>query len=262
MSIRRPSRLYIDHPLKAGKTVTLGPQQTHYVLNVMRHKIGDAVLLFNGVDGEWRGTFKAFAKTGCLCSVDNQLRSQTTEPDLWLYFAPIKRNNLEYIIQKASELGTSVLQPINTQHTQIDHLNIERLQAIAIEAAEQCERLTIPRIRDALKLREALTQLPADRAILFCAESGSTHPIAKALQAPAPHKLSWRKALIVVGPEGGFSREEVELLCALPQAVAVSLGPRILRADTASVAAMTCWQSLCGDWTDKLPDRMPYTPES
>jgi 16S rRNA (uracil1498-N3)-methyltransferase len=236
-------RLYVDAALGAGIDVMLPAAQAHYLLDVLRLKGGMSVAVFNGRDGEWIATLRRSAKKNCLLSVERQSRPQSASPDLWLLFAPIKRARLDFVAEKASELGVSRIQPVITQYTQVMRVNTERLRANAVEAAEQCERLDVPEVGEAAPLATVLADWPPARRLLWCDESPGSPSIAAAL-ANKPH-AQWA---VLIGPEGGFAPEERQRLRAMPQVLAVSLGPRLLRADTAAIAALSIWQAVCGDW--------------
>ena len=236
-------RLYVEAPL--GKAARIEPNagQAHYLLHVMRAKAGDGVSLFNGRDGEWLARVDHVTKRSCELVCDGQTRAQNEIPDIWLCFAPIKKTPADYVVQKATELGVRVLQPVITRRTIISRINLERMRANAIEAAEQSDRLTVPEIRKALSLNELFSGWPADRRILFCDEAGDALPIAEALKSA--RGSPWA---VLTGPEGGFDPAERESIRALKSVTPVSLGPRILRADTAALAALAIWQALQGDW--------------
>ncbi len=234
-------RLYVEHPLAHGQAVPLNADQAHYLFSVMRLATGDAVLLFNGRDGEWRATVEQSGKRGGLLSCSDQTKPLHLPPDLWLVFAPIKKARTDFIVEKAAELGASRIIPVQTRHTNSDRIRQDRLQAHATEAAEQCGGTYVPEVADLQPLDRLLGQWPADRRILWCDETLTSARSALATSPPAP----WA---ILIGPEGGFSADEQKRLRAMPQVTPVSLGPRILRADTAAVAALTLWQSTLGDW--------------
>lgn len=236
-------RLFVTGPLANGQNVRLDPAQQHYLTNVMRRAAGTQILLCNGHDGEWLATLEVTGKKSAAALCTEPTRHQAPEPDLRLLFAPIKRDHLEYMIQKASELGVAHLQPVMTSHTTAPHINPERLQAIAREAAEQCERLTLPTLGEAQPLEDALKYWATDRPLYACLESGTAQPLAAALSGK-----SNAPAAILTGPEGGFSPAEMELIRSHATSIPVSLGPRILRADTAALAALSVWQALQGDW--------------
>ena len=235
-------RLFVTSPLAAHAVIELGQDQAHYLKNVMRLKEGEAVALFNGRDGEFRARIDSFGKRAAQLRVEERLRTQQTEPDLWLVFAPLKRARIDYLIEKATELGASALVPVITRRTNVERLNLERLRAHAIEAAEQSERLTVPRVDAPRTLDDVLASWDASRRIMLCDESGTAPPAATALagqSAPA-----WA---VLIGPEGGFAETELDALRKLPFVSAVSLGPRILRADTAALAGLAVLQALRGE---------------
>ncbi len=242
-------RLYIDSAIQAEQSVNASLEQSHYLRNVMRLKAGDELRLFNGHDGEWRGRIAGDgtgkkAKNAIQIALIEQLKPQNTEPDLWLCCAPIKKAHFDYMIEKATELGVSVIQPVLTRRGQVRDVNSDRCRAIAIEAAEQSERLSIPEIKEISSLKELAEKWPEDRTLIVCAEWGEAIPANEAFE-----KLHKTRAAIVVGPEGGFAEEELTLLRKVKNAVFIRLGPRILRADTAAIAALSLWQGACGDWS-------------
>ncbi|MBI08234.1 MAG: 16S rRNA (uracil(1498)-N(3))-methyltransferase [Rhodospirillaceae bacterium] len=239
-------RLFIEKELAADQPVVLTSAHTHYLRNVMRATPGDKVLLFNGRDGEWESSIETLAK-GSGTAVPRALRCpQRLEPGPWLLFAPLKREPQDFLIQKAVELGVSALQPVRTKFTNTVRINQNRMVSHAIAAAEQCERLTVPEVREMQKYTFLLENWPEDRYLLVCAEREAAQPIDDVLRA-APKSGTWG---ILTGPEGGFALSELEQLQKLPFVRLVSLGPRILRAETAAIAALTCWQSVLGDWND------------
>ncbi len=244
MGMKKPPRLYVDNPLVAGGFVVLNQAQAHYLGTVMRQKAGDSATLFNGKDGEVRAVITQIAKKTAQLEIISVLRPQQASPDVWLLFAPIKRTPIDYIAQKATELGVSALVPVITQRTIVNKVNLERLNANIIEAAEQTERLDIPAVYHPKPLLDVLKTLPVNRQLLLCDESGRSPAIAKALAAQRPGN-HWA---IVIGPEGGFTDAELQFMKNMPQTVPVSLGARILRADTAALAALACWQAWLGDW--------------
>lgn len=235
-------RLYVEAPLSQGASVEPDDGQTHYLLHVMRAKAGDRLDLFNGRDGEWSAVVAGISKRRCTLTCERRIAPQSNVPDVWLVFAPIKKTPADYVVQKATELGVRRLQPVFTRRTIVSRVNLDRMRANAIEAAEQSGRLTVPEIGEPLSLDKLLAAWPADRRILFCDEGGDAQPMAQALagQPPGP----WA---IVTGPEGGFAPEERAMLRALPAVTPVSLGARILRADTAALAALAVWQAILGD---------------
>ena len=245
-ALSQSPRLYISADIAAGAPLTITGDQAHYLQHVMRLKEGANVRLFNGRDGEWHGRIRSFTKRGAEIALEALIREQKSEPDLWLCCAPIKKAHFEYMIEKACELGAAVIQPVLTAHTQIREINIERCLSIAAEAAEQSERMSIPKIHKPVSLEKLIAGWPQGHAPIICAEKGEALAVRDAFEAPL--LKSAKQAAVVTGPEGGFSAEELEMLGKIPHAVFIRLGPRILRADTAAIAAMTCWQALCGDW--------------
>ena len=236
-------RLYVTAGLRSEDEVTLSAAQSHRLLHVLRAARGESVALFNGRDGEWRAELAHANKRGAGLVVRDQLRPQEAESDLWLLFAPIKRGPLDLIAEKATELGVSALIPVWTQHADVQRINADRLAAIAIEAAEQCRRLTVPAVGEPRSLDDAIAGWPTSRRLIALDESGRGAPIAQALAA-----IGDGPAAILVGPEGGFAESELDALRRLSFAVAVDLGPRILRAETATIAALACYQALrCGE---------------
>jgi 16S rRNA (uracil1498-N3)-methyltransferase len=246
------SRLFVEADLLAGSEAPLAEAQVHYLRHVMRRADGAPLLLFNGRDGEWRATLEGRGRKAAVARLGERVREQTAEPDVWLCFAPVKRARIDFIAEKATELGAALLQPVLTQHTMVERVNLERLRANAIEAAEQTERLTVPEVRAPVELARLLGAWPAERRLLMCDETGGGPPIAEAL---AGLDLAARTApwAIVVGPEGGFAEGELAAIRRIKDVMAVGLGPRILRADTAALAALACWQALVGDWQRPTP---------
>lgn len=233
-------RLFVPAELTAGAGVVPDPDQARYLTQVMRKGVGDEVLLFNGRDGEWRAEIAEVSKRGCRLALAEQVRPQTSGPDLDLVVALVKRGRLETIVEKAAELGARRVRLTVTRYTNADHARAPRLRAIATEAAEQTGRLDVPEIVEAEKLDRLLDGWDASRRLMFCDEGGdAVSPLALKDDGP------WA---ILIGPEGGFSPEERERLRSLPFVTPVSLGPRILRADTAAISAMTLWQAALGDW--------------
>ena len=233
-------RLYVTADLGSGMAVAADDGQVHYLLHVMRAKPGMRISLFNGRDGEWLAEIGAAGKRGVTLNCLKRSAPQAGVPDLWLAFAPVKKTPSDYLTQKATELGVSLLQPVMTRRTIVSRINADRMAANAIEAAEQSGRLSVPEIREAVSLEKLLAGWPQERRIYFCDEGGDAQPLARA-SAPGP-------AAILTGPEGGFDPAEREKLRALPFVTPVTLGPRILRADTAALAALAIWQSISGDW--------------
>jgi len=237
-------RLFVEAPLAADSTVELGHDQTHYLVNVMRQNQGDSVLLFNGRDGEWHATLSKAGKKACALTIRTQTREQDSVPDLHLWFAPVKKTATDFIVQKATELGVAAIRPVITRRTNAARVREDRLRANMIEAAEQCGRLTVPEVFPACSLDEVIAE-DLNRKILFCDEGGDVPPISTALENERPG--AWA---ILIGPEGGFAPEERAMLKAQGRVVSACLGPRIMRADTAAIAALSLWQSMLGDWSD------------
>lgn len=249
-------RLYIDAPLASGGAAPLEAEQAHYLKNVLRREIGAEVRLFNGRDGEFAAEIAELGKKGGVAAVATQTREQAAEPDLTLFFAPVKRGPLETIVQKATEIGARRLVPVLTERTVAPKLNLARLGAIALEAAEQCGRLTVPSVDEPVKLARLLDAPPVDR-MLFCDEAGDdadeewggrkgrAEPVLDALNKVNSNAESWG---ILTGPEGGFTSAERAALRACGFVTPATLGPRILRADTAALAALVLWQAALGDW--------------
>lgn len=237
-------RLFVTADLAEGAGIALPKEQAHYLANVMRARTGESVALFNGRDGEWCGRIETLTKNTLVVVPENQTRPQADEPDLWLLAAPIKKDRIDLMAEKAAELGASLLWPVMTRRTVMSRVNTERLAAHMVEAAEQCERLTVPVVRDPMALDKVLAGWDRARLLLFLDESGSGAPIAEVLAGLPAGPLA-----ILVGPEGGFDQSERALLASLPFARPVSLGPRILRAETAAIAALAIIQALKGDWT-------------
>lgn len=240
-------RLFVEASLSPGARFALSREQSHYLTNVMRQKTGAPVLLFNGRDGEWQGKIEEIAKRETTLSVEQQTKQQQTEPDLWLAFAPIKKARLDFIAQKATELGVSHMVPVMTRRTIVDRVKTDRMIANAVEAAEQCERLTVPTVGDINKLDQLLNAWPKGRHLMFCDEDLSGKPAHVALSETADkdNPGAWG---ILIGPEGGFDDTERQMIWSHPSCVPVSLGPRVLRADTAAMAAISLWQSALGNW--------------
>lgn len=236
-------RLYVEGALGEDARIVPDEGQAHYLLHVMRGRADDRVRLFNGRDGEWLARLTELSKRSCVLLCERRLASQADVPDLWLVFAPVKKTPMDYVAQKATELGVRRLQPVLTRRTIVARVNLERLRANAVEAAEQSGRLTVPEIGEPAALSDLLAEWPKDRSILFCDEGGDAPPIAETLRS----ELSGRWA-VLTGPEGGFDPVERSLIRNHAQACPVSLGARILRADTAALAALAVWQAIKGDW--------------
>jgi len=235
-------RLHVTAALSANAAVAPTPDQSRYLTGVMRLKQGDDLLLFNGRDGEWRASIAEYLKRGVVLKCDEQVRPQVFGPDLDLVVALVKKSRVETIVEKAAELGAARVRLTITRRTNVEKVRLDRLDAIAIEAAEQTGRLDVPVIEDPERLDAILNGWDLSRRLMFCDETGGASPI-EALQAAGAGPWA-----ILIGPEGGFAPDERDRLRRLPFTTAVSLGPRILRADTAAISAMTLWQAAIGDW--------------
>ncbi len=242
MSSKR-QRLFVTSKLEPGATVALGKDQAHYLGNVLRLKQGDNLFLFNGRDGEWWAELGAIGKKQAEVRLDHQSRPQEDGPDLHYLFAPLKRARLDYIVQKATELGASALRPVITRHTVAERVKSERLLANAIEAAEQCGILRVPDIVEPEKLAKLLDRWDEGRRLVFADEQAPHVSPVEALKTLKPGPLA-----VLIGPEGGFEREERAALLAKPFVLPISLGPRVMRADTAAVAALALVNAVLGDW--------------
>ena len=270
---RSTVRLFVEAPLTAGGAVELDGPRAHYLLTVMRLKAGDGARLFNGRDGEWLARIEGADRAACTLTLEGQTRQQDAGPDLWLVPSPLKRGPFEMMVEKATELGVSAIHPVRCAYTQPSRLNLDRLNAIAVEAAEQSDRLSVPEITEVRPLAQVLSDWPSERRLLFCDESGVAPPLAEVLTgrtdaagkvlsdvgqlvddvlggvlgggAPMATSRAWA---ILTGPVGGFAPEERDLLRAHDCVIPASLGPRVLRAETAAIAALSLWQALLGDW--------------
>ncbi len=239
----RIHRLFVDAPLSMGAVYEASKEQFNYLVNVLRFEAGDAVLVFNGRDGEWRAELSLPSKKRLVLTATEQTRPQPLPCDLHYLFAPLKVGRLDYLVQKAVEMGAGLLQPVMTQHVQGKITSMDRVRANVIEAAEQCGVLGIPQVLEPRKLEDVLEAWPKERRIIFCDEGDAG-------QNPLPILASIKesKLALLIGPEGGFSDAERALLRSLDFVTAIPLGPRILRADTAAVAAMAVIQAAIGDW--------------
>jgi len=238
----RSPRLYVKAALEAGATVALERAQTHYLGTVLRLRAGERVLLFNGRDGEWSATIAGERRSATL-RVEVRTREQTAPSDLHYLFAPLKTARLDYMTQKAVEMGASLLQPMLTRHGQVTRVNTQRMRANTIEAAEQCGILSLPAIAPPVALARLLAERDAGRWLVFCDEDAEVANPVAALRAVPPSPVA-----VLIGPEGGFAEDERAALLRQPNVVRLSLGPRILRADTAAVAALALVQAAVGDW--------------
>ena len=243
-------RLFVGAGLSIGTKISPTESQAHYLLHVMRAREGDRVILFNGVDGEWRARLTEATRRSCTLSCEIRIRVQDEVPDVWLAFAPIKKTPADYVTQKATELGVRVLQPVITRRTVARRVNRERLRANAIEAAEQSGRLSVPEVREATALDALLRSWPPARGLIFCDEAGDASPVADAL-TKAKEDSAWTAWGVLTGPEGGFDPEERAAIRQHRFVLPVTLGPRIMRADTAALAALAVWQAIAGDWHSK-----------
>lgn len=236
-------RLYVDQPLGMGQAVAVAPEQANYLFAVMRLAVGDAVLLFNGRDGEWLARVKDANKRRGLLHCEMQVREQMLPPDLWLIFSPVKKDRTNFIVEKAVELGVRRVMPVQTRFTNSERWRQDKQEAHAIEAAEQCGATFVPEVAEMASLDRLLSDWPKDRALFWADES-----LSRADQPHASPVGEGARAAILIGPEGGFSEEEKTRLRALPFVRPMRLGPRILRAETAAVAAIVLWQMRFGDW--------------
>ncbi|RHW18155.1 16S rRNA (uracil(1498)-N(3))-methyltransferase [Sphingomonas gilva] len=235
-------RLFVEQPLAEGAMMQVAGGQAHYLLSVLRTKAGEPVKLFDGRSGEWLAVTETIGKRDLVLRVEAKLRDVERAPDLWLVAAPIKKGRIDWVAEKACELGVARLAPVVTRRTVIDRVNTDRLRTHMIEAAEQCGRTAIPELAEPVKLSALLAAWPAGRTLFFADETGG-EPAFEAMRARSG------PAAILIGPEGGFDPEEREAIRALTDAVGITLGPRILRAETAAAAAVTLWMAAAGDWT-------------
>jgi len=239
----RAPRLFVDAPLREGEKIALERNQSNYLGNVLRLSAGEHILVFNGRDGEWRAAIEGRKRPDGL-SIIAQTRPQDRLPDIAYLFAPLKHARLDYMVQKAVEMGACRLQPVLTRHTQVSRVNVERMRANVIEAAEQCGILSLPEVNEPVALDRLLGQREAARLLVFCDEASDVSAPVRALQAAQ----ATAGIDVLIGPEGGFAEEERTLLLRQPNTLRLSLGPRILRADTAGVAALALVQAVLGDW--------------
>ena len=244
MSLARIPRVFVDQPLGAGSTVVLDKSGCHYLVTVMRLKAGDAVRLFNGRDGEWLAQMQEAGRKRCSLQVTEFLAPPAPPPDIDYVFAPLKSARLDYIAQKATEMGARRIRPVFTDHTVPKRVRVDRLQANAIEAAEQCNLVFVPEVEEARPLADVLASWPRERHIIYCDEAAMVSNPIEALKAVPEGPLA-----VLIGPEGGFSERERAMLRGMTDIVhPISLGPRIMRADTAGVAALALVQAVLGDW--------------
>ena len=245
MAQRRAPRLHLIAGLAAGREIELEPARAHYLRSVLRLGPGAAVAVFNAEDGEWLCRIAGIGKNGARLTAERRLRSPEPggEPDLWLLFAPIKRARLDWLVEKATELGVAALLPVWTAHTQVERVNLDRLRAHAVEAAEQSERLSVPDLRAPERLGRLLATWPGARRLVVCDESGAGEPISDAAARLPPGPVA-----LLVGPEGGFDETELDAIGKLSFVTRVGLGPRVLRGETAALAAVAVFQAIAGDW--------------
>jgi 16S rRNA (uracil1498-N3)-methyltransferase len=245
MAQRRAPRLHLIAGLAAGREIELEPARAHYLRSVLRLGPGAAVAVFNAEDGEWLCRIAGIGKNGARLTAERRLRSPEPggEPDLWLLFAPIKRARLDWLVEKATELGVAALLPVWTAHTQVERVNLDRLRAHAVEAAEQSERLSVPELRAPERLGRLLATWTGARRLVVCDESGAGEPISDAAARLPPGPVA-----LLVGPEGGFDETELDAIGKLSFVTRVGLGPRVLRGETAALAAVAVFQAIAGDW--------------
>jgi 16S rRNA (uracil1498-N3)-methyltransferase len=243
MTDKIKTRLFVKDPLGPNASFELVEGQAHYLIHTLRAKPGDDVALFNGMDGEWRAKVQLVGKRSIQLVAEELIAPQVNAPDVWLLFAPVKNEKIDYTVKRCTELGVSVLQPVMTHRTIVSRVNMERLEANAVEAAEQSGRTEVPEVREPAPLTTLLGAWPHERTLLFCDEGGAGKSLREALPSfkKAPYAL-------LIGPEGGFTEAERSMLLALPYVKALSLGPRILRAETAALAALANVQAWVGDW--------------
>ena len=242
-----PIRLFVDTDLDTGMTVTLDKDQAHYLGHVMRRSAGDHIELFNGRTDSMIAELAELGRKSARLDIKKICSTYQQSPDIWFLFAPVKRTRLDFMAQKATELGARKIQPVNTEYCQVSRVNLERLHANAVEAAEQTGRLDVPEIGPFVSLDDMLANWPSDRHLLFCDETlsgeASSNPVRQLMAEPV------EKAGLLIGPEGGFSSDERDRIRQMPLVRALSLGPRILRSDTAALAALSLFQAVCGDWS-------------
>ena len=243
MNERPKARVYVTEPLVAGAALELAPRQAHHLRTVLRLNAGAAIAAFNRVDGEWFCRIVETGRNRVVLAVEGQTRPVEAELDLWLVFAPIKRARLDWLVEKATELGVAALLPVWTQRTQAERLNLERLRSHAVAAAEQSERLSVPQLHEPQALDRVLAGWPAERRLIVCDETGRCEPIGAAAAGLGSGPMA-----LLTGPEGGFAETELDSLGEFSFVTRVGLGPRVLRADTAALAALAVLQAIAGDW--------------
>ncbi|MBQ7660034.1 MAG: 16S rRNA (uracil(1498)-N(3))-methyltransferase [Alphaproteobacteria bacterium] len=242
MSTKNRIRLFANIPLKKGESYICTPPQVHYLQNVMRKNVGDTVFLFDGKNGEFEGVITQISKKSIMIDVQKKVFDFNASPDVWLLFAPLKKENTDIIVQKAVELGVSALFPVKTEYTFISKINIERIQSQVIEAAEQSRRQDLPATHPIADLQNVLLSWDKTRKLIYLDETGA------GLTFAAQSQFMDAPVAFLIGPEGGFSKKELEILKNMSYTVGISLGRRILRSETAAIAALSCWQAMRGDW--------------
>lgn len=242
MSTKNRIRLFANVPLKKGESYICTPPQVHYLQNVMRQNVGDTVFLFDGINGEFEGAIVQIAKKSVTIDVQKKVFDFEASPDVWLLFTPLKKENTDIVVQKAVELGVSKLLPVQTEYTAVSKIKIERLQNQIIEAAEQSRRQDLPKIEPLTDLQNVLLKWEKNRKLIYLDETGAGSSFV------AQSQFMNEPAAFLIGPEGGFSKKELEILKNMSYTVGISLGNRILRSETAAIAALACWQALKGDW--------------
>ena len=245
MSDKNKIRIYTPCPLTAGAEIRLEEEQSHYLCNVMRMKAGEELLCFNAQDGEFSARITDANKKQTSLQIVSLERKPQNSPDIWLVFAPLKKDCTDFLIQKAVELGVSRIIPVSTRFGISDNIRAERIYLQMVEAAEQCKRFDVPSLADMTKLELLLKAWPPSRKLFFMDESRTGSPAGQTFE-----HFAGEPAAILIGPEGGFATEEANLLKSMPFVCPVSLGPRILRAETAATAALAVWQALAGDWKE------------
>ncbi len=246
-------RLFVESPLKPGLDLTLDEAQAHYLAHVMRVRSGDSLSLFNGRHGEWMSHVARIGKNICSVFVERQTRKQQPEQGPWLAFAPIKKTAVDFIAEKATELGSSRLCPVFTSRTAVTRINVRRLRANAIEAAEQSERLTVPDVMDPVPFEDFISRWPSERALFILHGRGQGQPVFEhfaAIRSVSTRRQSCPPGFLI-GPEGGFSPSELDLAGNLPFVSVIEMGPRVLRCETAAMAVLACWQAIAGDWRER-----------
>lgn len=244
MKNSKMARLFIDFPLIKGDNINLSKDDAHYLINVMRKKQGNEVVIFNGKDGEWTGILKSIDRNSVTLEIQNQKRAQSDISNIWIIFSLIKSPRLNFLIEKSTELGVAGFIPITTDHSVVDKINYEKARSWIKESSEQSERISLPKLENTMSLSNLIDNWPQERKIIFCNEREAQTKILDAFSAIAPQE----PFAIMIGPEGGFSEKENKMLKELPYVISCQMGPRILRSETAILAAISSFQSLKGDW--------------